>query len=189
MTTATSAVAIGRIPSTTPPCEASTVCTANAISNGNRMLTHSIAIASCGHSRRGGSGRRKTISSASEHNPAIAVRNAVSAIGSMADTAMRVAGSVPPKMAMPIKPSNRPRCWRDNEGEGMMREVANLPAGVQRWLAPHGGHALLSSSRVRMSDAPRNDDYRRPRLLQTRPTPDTNNRPSTTSRKFPSLNA
>ncbi len=77
ITTATSAVAIGRIPSTTPPCEASTVCIASAIRNGNRMLTHSIAITSCGHSRRGGSGRRSTISSASEHSPAIAVRSAV----------------------------------------------------------------------------------------------------------------
>ena len=37
MTTATSAVAIGSIPSTTPPCEASTVCTASAIRNGNRI--------------------------------------------------------------------------------------------------------------------------------------------------------
>ena len=42
------------------------------------MATQSIAIASCGHSARGGSGRRNTISSASEHSPAIAVRSAVS---------------------------------------------------------------------------------------------------------------
>ena len=47
---------------------------------------------SCGHSARGGSGRRNTSSSASEQRPAITVRNAVSAIGSIADTAMRVAG-------------------------------------------------------------------------------------------------
>ena len=119
MTTATSAVAIGKIPSTTPPCEASTVCTASAIRNGNRMLTHSIAIASCGHSRRGGSGRRSTISSASAHRPAIAVRSAVMASGSIADTAMRVAGSVPPKMATPTKPSSRPRCSRRTNAEEM----------------------------------------------------------------------
>jgi O-antigen ligase len=37
--------------------------------------------------------------------------------------------------------------------------------------------------------ANRNDDQCRPRLLQTRPTPDRNNRPSTTSPKFRSLNA
>ena len=83
------------------------------------MLTHSIAIANCGHSRRGGSGRRSTSNSASEHSPAIAVRSAVRAMGSIADTAMRVAGSVPPKIAMPMKPSNRPRCWRDNAGKDM----------------------------------------------------------------------
>jgi O-antigen ligase len=37
--------------------------------------------------------------------------------------------------------------------------------------------------------AKRNDDQCNPRLLQTRPTPDRNNRPSTTSLKFRSLNA
>ena len=47
------------------------------------MLTHSIAIASCGHSARGGSGRLSTTSSASEQSPAIAVRSEVSAIGSI----------------------------------------------------------------------------------------------------------
>ena len=73
------------------------------------MLTQSIVIASCGHSARGGSGRLSATSSASEHSPAIAVRIAVSAIGSIAETAMRVAGNVPPKIAMPTKPSIRPR--------------------------------------------------------------------------------
>ena len=113
MATATSAVAMGKITSTTPPCEASTVCIASAIRNGNAMLTHSIAIVSGSHSRRGGSGRRSTSSRTSEHSPAIAVRSAVRAIGSIADTAIRVAGSVPPKIAMPTKPSNRPRRSRE----------------------------------------------------------------------------
>ena len=113
MTTATSAVAMGRMPSTTPPCAASTVCMESAISNGNPTATQSMVTTSCGHSRRGGSGRRNTISSASEHSPAMAVRSAVSAIGSIADTPIRVAGSVPPKIAMPMKPSNRPRRWRE----------------------------------------------------------------------------
>jgi hypothetical protein len=49
---------------------------------------------------------------------------------------------VPPKMAMPTKPSNRPRCSRDNDGKGMAGELASLPAGVQSWQAPHGRHAL-----------------------------------------------
>ena len=83
MATATSAVAIGRIPSTTPPCEASTVCIPSDIRSGNRTATQSIVITSCGHSARGGSGRRNTSSSASEHSPAIAVRSEVSAIGSI----------------------------------------------------------------------------------------------------------
>ena len=126
MATATSAVAIGMIPNTTPPCEASTVCTPSAIRNGKRKQTHNIVITSCSHSARGGSGRRNTSNSASEHSPAIAVRNDVSAIGSISDTAMRVAGSVPPKIAMPIKPSNRPRRSRDTEedliGEDMTGE-------------------------------------------------------------------
>ena len=82
------------------------------------MLTPSAATASCGHSRRGGIGRRNTINSASEHSPAIAVRIAVTANGSIADTAMRVAGNEPPNTTTPMKPSNRPRCSRDNEEEG-----------------------------------------------------------------------
>ncbi len=85
------------------------------------MPTQSIAIASCGHNARGGSGRRNTSNSASEHSPAIAARSEVSAIGSMALTAIRVAGSVPPKMATPTKPSSRPRRSRDREGEVMVR--------------------------------------------------------------------
>ena len=42
-----------------------------------------MVITSCGHSARGGSGRRNTTSSTSEHSPAIAVRSEVSAIGSI----------------------------------------------------------------------------------------------------------
>ena len=119
MMAATNAVATGRIPSTTAPCEASTVCTPSAIRNGNRTLTPSVAIASCGHNRRGGSGRRSTINNASEHSPAIAVRSAVTARGSMAEIAIRVAGSEPPNTTTPMNPSKRPRRSRENEGEGM----------------------------------------------------------------------
>ncbi len=149
MRTATNAVAIGRMPSTTPPCEASTVWTPSAIRNGNITLTQSIATASGNHSRRGGSGRRNTINSASEHSPAIAVRSAVSASGSIAETAIRVAGSVPPKIAMPMKPSTRPRRSRDHAGEVSCDSEGEDIAGfltfsrsrVQRWRVPHGGHA------------------------------------------------
>ena len=119
--TATKAVAIGMIPNTTPPCEASTVWIPSAIRNGNRTTTQSIVITSCGHSARGGSGRRSTTSNTSEQRPASAARSEVSAIGSIADTAIRVAGSVPPKITMPTKPSNRPRRSREKEGEVMMR--------------------------------------------------------------------
>ena len=91
------------------------------ISSGNRIATQSMVSASCGHSARGGNGRRSTTSSTSEHRPAIAVRSEVSAIGSMAETAIRVAGKVPPKIAMPMKPSNRPRRSRDREGDVMTR--------------------------------------------------------------------
>jgi hypothetical protein len=42
----------------------------------------------------------------------------VSANGSIAETAMRVAGSEPPNTTMPMNPSNRPRCSRENEWEG-----------------------------------------------------------------------
>ena len=77
------------------------------------MTTQSIVITSCGHSARGGSGRRSTTSSTSEQRPASAARSEVSAIGSIADTAIRVAGSVPPKITMPTKPSNRPRRSRE----------------------------------------------------------------------------
>ena len=75
-------------------------------------LADAMAMTSCGHSACGGSGRRSAISSAKEHTPAIAARNAVSATGSMAETASRVAGSVPPKITMPTKPSRRPNCSR-----------------------------------------------------------------------------
>ena len=46
ISTATKAVAIGSAPITTPPCEASTVCTASAIRNGNRITTQIEATAS-----------------------------------------------------------------------------------------------------------------------------------------------
>ena len=121
MATATSAVAIGSTPSTTPPCEASTRCIPIDISSGNSTATQSIAMTSCRQSARGGSGRRSTSSSASEHTPAIAVRSAVSAIGSISATAIRVAGSVPPKITMPMKPSSRPSRSRE-AGEDMARE-------------------------------------------------------------------
>src|ERR1700687_656652 len=96
------------------------------------------------------------INSASEHSPAITVLIAVKASGAIADTAMRVAGSVPPKIAMPTKPSNRPRCSRerpredscDREGEDMAREVANLRACVQRSDAAHGGHARPCTTEI-----------------------------------------
>ncbi len=107
------------------------------------MLTQSMAITSWNQSLRGGSGRRNTSSKTSAHSPAIAVRNAVRASGSNPETARRVAGSVPPKIAMPIKPSNRPRCSRENGAEGMMPDVAGSLARVQRLRAPHGGHARL----------------------------------------------
>ncbi|MBA7466097.1 hypothetical protein ES707_01272 [subsurface metagenome] len=80
---------------------------------------------SCGHSARGGSGRRSAINSASEQTPAMAARIAVSAIGSMAETASRVAGRVPPKIAMPTKPSRRPSCSR-RECAGMICVVVDM---------------------------------------------------------------
>ena len=80
------------------------------------MATQIMVITSCGHSARGGSLRRNTSRSTSEHSPAITVRSEVSAIGSIAETAIRVAGSVPPKITMPTKPSNRPRRSRDAVG-------------------------------------------------------------------------
>jgi hypothetical protein len=110
--TATNAVAIGITPNTTPPCEASTVCMPSAISSGNRTTTQIMAMMICGHNARGGGGRRSAIRSASEHRPAIAARSAVSAKGSIAETASRVAGSVPPKITMPTTPSKRPSCSR-----------------------------------------------------------------------------
>ena len=85
------------------------------------MATQIIVMTSCGHSARGGSGRRSTTSNTSEHIPAITVRSEVSAIGSIAETASRVAGSVPPKITTPTKPSNRPRRAREKVGEVMMR--------------------------------------------------------------------
>ena len=164
--TATRAVAIGMIPNTTPPCEASTVCTPTDIRNGNRMATQSIVITSCGHSARGGSGRRNTTSNTSEHSPAITVRSEVSAIGSIADTAIRVAGSVPPKINTPTKPSNRPRRWREKGGEVMMRLVSCF-AGERT--------AIYS---VHMAAMRR---YLGAMLLHINPSPDRNSRPSTMS--------
>jgi len=69
---------------------------------------------------------------------------------------MRVAGNVPPKIAMPTKPSNRPRRSRDIAGEDMARVVswfahtrtvfwARRMAAMQRLLmteaAPHQADA------------------------------------------------
>ena len=121
---------------------------------------------SCGNSARGGSGRRSTSNSTSEHSPAITVRNEVSAIGLIADTATRVAGSVPPKINTPTKPSNRPRRAREKEGEVMMRLV-NCFAGERT--------AIYS---VHMAAMRR---YLGAMLLHTNPSPDRNSRPSTMS--------
>ena len=98
------------------------------------MATHSMAMTSCGHSARGGKGRRSTSSSASEQAPAIAVRSAVSAIGSIADTAIRVAGSVPPKITMPTKPSSRPRRSRE-AWDGMMSVAVDMGRVVSGFAA------------------------------------------------------
>src|SRR4051812_20817474 len=95
------------------------------MNSGKKMLTHSMAMTSCGHSARGGNGRRRASSSASEQTPAIAVRSAVSATGSMADTASRVAGKVPPKMTMPTKPSKSPRRSRE-AWDGMMSVAVDM---------------------------------------------------------------
>ena len=165
MATATSAVAIGNTPSTTPPCEASTRCIPSDIRSGNRMATQSMAMMSCGHSARGGSLRRNTISSTSEQSPAIAVRSEVSAIGSISATAIRVAGSVPPKIAMPTKPSSRPRRSRD-EGEDMTRLVSCF--ACQRT-------AIYSEHMAAMRR------YLGAMLLHTNPSPDRNSSASTTS--------
>src|SRR5204862_2184907 len=94
--------------------------------------------------------RRSTTSSASEHSPAIAVRKAVSATGSMADTASRVAGSVPPKIAMPTKPSNRPRRWRE-EWEDMARLVIGF---VLAGTATHSVHIAAMRALSRCNAAP-----------------------------------
>ena len=113
------------------------------------MATQSMAMMSCGHSARGGSGRRSTTSTASEHSPAIAARIAVTAIGSIADTAIRVAGSVPPKITMPTKPSNRPRRAREADAhECVVEDMARPDNGFARIaysnpLGAHGGHARL----------------------------------------------
>src|SRR5207244_12395197 len=96
-------------------------------------------------------------------SPASAVSSAVSTIGSTADTAMRVAGSVPPKMIMPTKPSSKPSRSRDNggddsrdsEGEDIARQLSASPVQVQRWRAPHGGHAPVSE------ECSRPDRYRK----------------------------
>ncbi len=165
MATATSAVAIGNTPSTTPPCEASTRCIPIDIKSGNRTATQSIAITSCGHSARGGSLRRNTSSSASEHSPAIAVRSEVSAIGSISETAIRVAGSVPPKITMPMKPSSRPRRSRE-AGEDMTRLVSRF-AGQRT--------AIYSEHMAAMRR------YLGAMLLHTNPSPDRNSSASTTS--------
>src|SRR4051812_15550368 len=157
MATATKAVAIGRMPSTTPPCEASTRCIPSDISSGNSTETHSIAMTSCGHSARGGSGRRNTSSSASEHRPAIAVRSEVTAIGSIAETAMRVAGSVPPKITMPTKPSSRPRRSRE-EGVALMARWVSCFAGQRT--AIYSVHMAAMRGSTRSNAAPHHADAR-----------------------------
>ncbi len=179
MTTATSAVAIGRMPSTTPPCEASTVCIASAIRNGNRMLDaeHRDRRVAATAARRQRPAQHDQQRQRAQPGDRGAQRG--QAIGSIADTAIRVAGSVPPKIAMPMKPSNRPRRSRDNgrgghDARGSEFARARTAFGCCAW---------------RPCTRCRNDGQCTPKLLQTRPTPDRNSRPSTTSRKFRSLSA
>src|SRR6185312_13333985 len=103
--------------------------------------------------------------STSEHTPAIAVRSEVSASGSISDTAIRVAGNVPPKITMPTKPSSRPSRARD-VGEVMTRLVSRFAAH---------GTAIYSEHMAAMRG------YLGAMLLHTNPSPDINSSANTTS--------
>jgi len=146
MATATSAVAMGRIPITTPPCEASTVCTASAISNGNRMLTHSMAITSWNQSLRGGSGR-------SQHQAARRARTAQRSraqrregSGSIPKIARRVAGSVPPEDRWAVRAR-------------LAAGVATAAAAAQALVPARDRHAVREHS-VSIADGARGADGR-----------------------------
>ena len=153
----------------------------SAIRNGNRMLTHSMAITSCGHNRRGGSGRRSTIKSASEHNPAIAVRSAVS--GDRIDRRDR-------------DPRRRQRAAEDRHADKTQQQPETFARQCRRG---HGGtdseSTHTNTALRRCAWRPCSDDRIHGRVAIrnlgcrccSRPAdaPDRNSRPSTTSREIP----
>ena len=127
------------------------------IRSGNRMATQSIAIASCGHSARGGSGRRSTISSTSEHSPAIAVRSAgqCNRIDSRDRDPRRRQRAAEDRHADKAQQQTETFA-RDDEGEVMTRLVSGFAArAYSNLLGAHGGHAQLprSNAAPHQSDA------------------------------------
>ena len=98
------AVASGKAPSTTPPCEAGTVCMAMAESVGKPKTTPAATTAKVRTSRAVGHGWRVS----SNKGPATAAAATVRPIdrknGFISATAMRVKGKVNAKIATPRKP-------------------------------------------------------------------------------------
>jgi len=129
------AVASGRMPITTAPCEAGTVCIAKPLNAGNPPTSNSEASAMRGTFARGGSGRRSTARTTSASIPATAARPAVRNSGSRYGTAMRVIGRVAPKITTPTTPSSNPRVSRERMGDpgrGRRDRSGRLAAGKMR---------------------------------------------------------
>jgi hypothetical protein len=89
---------------------------------------------------------------------------------------------VPPKIAMPTKPSNRPVRSRDSETEGVVSDSDRDCMGMRQLAVLPGRTTPVRRTAVMQRQCAL-------RLLQTRPQPDRNNRPSTISPKCLSLSA
>ena len=144
MATATSAVAIGSMPSTTPPCEASTRLHRRATSGAETgWLTQSIAIASCGHSAR----RQRPAQHDQQRQRAQPGDRGAQRRSVQSDRSAR------PRSASPAACRRRSPCRRSpaadrdvraTKGSVMTRVVSGFAArAYSNLLGAHGGHARL----------------------------------------------
>ena len=102
-------VANGKMPSTTPPCDAGTDSMAMDMNRGKPITRHSPATISRFQYRMGGTGWRATRKITAATKAATTARPMPTVTTSRPpERAMRVTGSVIEKMATPIKPSPRP---------------------------------------------------------------------------------
>ena len=148
-----SATTSGKRPSTTPPCEAGTSCIAKPVQTGKPMIVKKAPIESGIISFRRGQDRLNTLKTKIAMMPASAARPPVTNQGSSDCTAIRVIGSVTPKMMTPMVPRIRPSVSRERELI-MSRSLQERSAIRKGTRSAPSASARPESSHPAIGDAP-----------------------------------